>query len=255
MRMNIFINHMKNPLSRHLSPRRFLQRFLGIVILGCLFALVISPAAFSAELETSISPFVGGGTTSSGNIVRNATGLTFGIGIPIELSANPKSALKIGPRFEATNSLVATSYSGGRANTINAVYDHRIFAGGIEAEKSAGALAIYGSLVGGKIFSKLSLDESSKNSFSQTSYSGISGDYLAAESGIKLPVRDSFSLSVGLVAASARLQQNVRGPSDDENVANGTFLTSTSDKNATDSIPVEIVQKTLAAKAGFSVSF
>jgi|GEM_PF-3951160 len=234
--------------------KTFARRVISTLIFGCLIALVVSPAAFAAEptgVQVELSPFTGTGKTSTGNAISNNTGMGLSAALPLRTA--PRTT--IGPRIEAINSLINTSYDG--SDSLSAAYDHRIFAAGIVADMLLGSSpkSMYGALSAGKVYSKLVLDESSEQSFTQTSYTGINGDYLAGEAGIRLPVRDTFRITLGLAASMIKISQNVVGRGEGEQVVGRAYLTGPAEQNATEVLPRSVVQKTLAAKAGFSIGF
>ena len=259
--MNFPLKSIRKFGHRYLNPVQIIKRVMSTVILCCLVALVFSPMAFSmgdVSPQFSVSPFVGNGSTSTGKSIQNNSGLSISADLPFKTAERTH----IGPRIEAINSMVNTTYASD--GNLKASYDHRIFAAGIYLEKLIGArpstaddlpISIYGTAIYGKNFSKLILDESTDTTFSQTSYSGISGDYYSGEIGFRLPVKKSFSISLGITAATTNINQNVVGQGQDEQVIDRAYLTSEVNRNAADLLPVEVTQKTLAAKAGFTLGF
>lgn len=228
------------------------------------FASVLSwiaaaPAIFAAgTFDAEVAPFIGGGTTSGAQVTA-VSGASVALGRDFELGS---AGLRVAPRLEVTNSLIDTKTVRGDTTTLGS-YNNTVLAVGGRVSDRFGAFGwvgqrVYGSLMLGRSFSRLSLDTSSRDASTIADYQDITGTYAAAEVGTLLPLRSGFGLTLAAVSGLYVQNQGRASGSFAENRLNsgGQLALGGGDQSADRALlPGRIVQRTLALKCGLTLVF
>ncbi len=206
-------------------------------ILTAVLLLSLSAVSFALTNETSPEPqyffslgsYIGGGTVSSDETVKNSGG--YGITFEREwFLGHDFGNLVVGPRLEAVNSFVNTrAERQGSSFVYN--YDNRIIAAGIHLGRFFGSSPdmstpstslvreIYINAMAGKSYSKLTIDENAERRYVQHYYNGIQGDYFAGELGVMIPIRAGFYCNVAAMNSSYKAhQKDATGTYEESNV-------------------------------------
>jgi hypothetical protein len=221
----------------------------------------IARADTTSDYLVGFGPFIGGGTASNDATVRHASG--YGLTLERNWFVTPKIA--IGPRLEVANQFVSTRANADDASASKVIgtYDNRIFAAGFRLSHAVGnehtlAQGVYLAGVAGRGYSKLSLDESTQQSYMQSQYGNIAGNYFAGELGGFLPLKGSFGVNLAALGSIYRAdQRDAIGTSEGDRVdENGALsLVKTTHAAGDGSLEDRLVFKSWAVKLGMSLGF
>jgi len=238
---------------------------MKLLAVAALFALSVLAAPMAAAEPTTSSdyqvgfgPFIGGGSVSSDAAVRHTSG--YGVTLERNWFVTPKIA--IGPRLDISNSFVSTRSSVGDAKVIG-TYDNRVFAAGLRLSHAVGnertlAQGIYLAGVAGRGYSKLSVDESTEQSYLQSQFNNIGGSYYAGELGGFLPLKGSFGVNIAALGSVYHAdQRDAYGTSEGDRVDQNGALSLVKATHAAGDGALEdrIVMKSWALKIGMSLGF
>lgn len=224
-----------------------------------LLACLVAPSFAYAQMpsyQVGFGPFVGGGNASAGTTLRHTNGYMLSVERTWELSPG----LSLGPRFEFTNAFQSTKSDEDGFSRIG-TYDTRIFAAGVSLAKLVGvgaqAPAIYGTIVGGRGYSKLVVDESSASASRESLYSNIDGNYFGAETGAWIPLRGSFGINLALLGNVYDADQSqATGTYEGEELVNGSLSLTQGSRRAGDgSLPDRVTLRSLSAKVALAFGF
>jgi hypothetical protein len=167
-------------------------------------------------INLGFGPFVGRGTASDGMSIRYASGFELTLSKTFHISGLPGPALAIGPQIALGNTLINTRSRGpagveGDFDKVLSRYDHRTGSVGVrlKLDESYGlwTTPIYTSLMGGLSFTKLSLDQTTRESFKQVEMRRITGRLLQGEIGTGLNLTESLALQLSWQNTVYRLDQ------------------------------------------------
>ncbi len=142
-------------------------------------------------------------------------------------------------------------------------YDNRIFAAGFRLSHAVGnegtlAQGVYLAGVAGRGYSKLSVDESTDQSYLQSQFNNIAGNYFAGELGGFLPLKGSFGINVAALGSIYRADQRdaYRTSEGDRVSENGALsLVKTTHAAGDGALEDRVVMKSWAMKIGMSIGF
>ena len=161
----------------------------------------------------SVGSFMGGGTITSQEKVKQSLGYGMGVERQFNLGQGLLN-FTVGPRIEIANSFLSTKAEEQDTSFV-ANYDNRIFAGGLHIGKLLGDNAsdrglireIYINGMAGKTFTKLTIDENEPRIYRQHRYHNISGDYFSQELGVLIPTRSGLFVNVAILNTTYKSMQ------------------------------------------------
>lgn len=161
------------------------------------------------DLVLALGPFFGGGFTDSKATMRHNTGYTISLerNWPLGLAG-----LHLGPRLEFSNNFINTKQQTGDVKSIS-IYDNRLIGAGIIVRQSTTSAEswlsrLYASLIVGKAYSKILIDESGTRFFRQSEFERLNGTWLQSEIGGAFPLRGSLALNIGIIANRLLIDQS-----------------------------------------------
>jgi hypothetical protein len=225
-----------------------------LVVVACLHSQAF---ALSGSPTVSIAPFFGEGSISEGGTSAYTTGYSAALSYQWAVG---DGGLSLGPKLEFANAFVSTKNTDAGDRIIRQ-YDHRILALGLHAQytlpETFGVIkTVFATTEVGRGMTGLTQDRTNDRLFRQDLYSNISGSYLAAETGVSIPLKQTFEVQAALVQSYYQLDQSdARGSYDSERLtAAGELSLSQGQYKAGDSgLASSASQQSLALKLGVTL--
>ncbi len=232
------------PLCKHLA------------LLSTIFLTSQSLAAAGTP-HITIAPFFGQGHLSHDDITSHTTGYSVAISYQNAIGHN---GLTLGPKLEFSNSFVSAK-STDNGDRIVQHYDNRILALGIHATYTLTGnpwvKSLFATTQVGRGSSGLTQDTTNSSLFRQDLYTHITGSYLAAETGVMLPIKPTFNIHASVLQSFYKLDQSdARGSYDSETLtpAGELSLTQGSHTAGDNGLSSSASQQLTALKLGITLS-
>lgn len=240
-----------------MTPRPFMMSSRSKLLIFMLSSLVLaaSSPAF-ADFKLSLGPTIGGGSTSDNEAaVRHASGFRM-VAEPLQWAL--PGGFAIGPTAGLAYVLFNTK-SNLDGRIWSATYDHRL--GSLGAKLTYDPLPsqyngkLFVAVAGGYGQGKLSIDETSIQTFKQSSFSGLRTQLISSEAGVEVPLQPQFSLFAGILHHSLLIdQKQAAGNFKGEQSENGKISLTAGNANAeTAGLPATIRQNIWALNFGVNM--
>lgn len=202
---------------------------LSLIIFWAPIATAEKDLSTIKGLRLELNPQVGTGSMTSGDRIRHITGYGVAITKPWNFPWLTHKGLRLSPKIALENNIVNAQNTADGTKRIS-TYDNRVLSLGMTLGRFRESFTqpwdgLFVTAQVGRGLSKLTLDESTRRTFRQSQFSGITGTQWAFEVGSYFPLKEDFGISAAFVASKYRAEaQRARGTFEGEELAEDESL-------------------------------